>query len=86
MNTQKANVDYEHLRTRLDTLAAETSTKESIAADEALHETLVVLFARILKILDNLNSVLPIVNALRGEGMKLRHWDKVRGIQSLCAS
>lgn len=74
MNTQRANADYDELRAQLDALTAETRSQESAAAvNEALNDTLVVLFARIVKILENLDLVMPVVNALRGEGMKLHH-------------
>lgn len=45
--------------------------------DETLKDSLDLLFTKITKILDRCNKVLPIVNALCSEGMKMHHWNKV---------
>lgn len=45
--------------------------------DEELKGSTELFFSKIANILDNFNKVLPAVNALRSEGMKIHHWNKV---------
>jgi hypothetical protein len=45
--------------------------------DDILRDSLDLLFAKIAKLLDRYNKLLPIVNALCSEGMKTHHWNKV---------
>ncbi|KAI6215163.1 Dynein heavy chain at 62B [Aphelenchoides besseyi] len=71
----EANAEVANLNHKFNHINQEIAEQTHI--DEALKDSLDLLFAKIAKILDASNKVLPVVNALCSEGMKLRHWDKI---------
>ncbi|KAI6240858.1 Dynein heavy chain at 62B [Aphelenchoides fujianensis] len=71
----EANAEVANLNQKFKEINTALGEQEDV--DESLKDALDLLFSKITKILDASNKVLPVVNALCSQGMKLRHWDRI---------
>jgi hypothetical protein len=68
VNCPEANSEVANLNHRFADINKMITEQE---IDDVLKDSLDLLFAKIIKLLDRYNRILPIVNALRSEGMKV---------------
>ncbi|KAI6177004.1 Dynein heavy chain at 62B [Aphelenchoides bicaudatus] len=69
------NAEVSNLNQRFSEVNKIITEQEDV--DDALKDSLDLLFAKISKLLDRYNRILPIVNALCGQGMRIHHWRRI---------